>query len=520
MRKFNKKIKTLTLLLSMIISSVLIYSNNTFHVLADTIEYENNTEKNTIYFSELNVLSERVNSREWMTNHVSDDESIGDLSIPGTHDSTAYRTIFLHSAAKPWAVTQSKDITQQLNDGIRYFDFRTREDFKMYHGSVQVGTNLISHLNEITNFLKLHPREFIILRIKNENGNAYRLADSINKKILSNEHFKPYFVNYTDYNVKARDVRGKIILLNDVGVPLNISTPKWSHVYMQDDWRPSNFDVKFEEFDEFNKSIQKYSNLSVNHASFTFGTRSIWNTSKNMNERIYNYYSNNMIDLPKTGIVAMDYPTEKLINLILDKNKLSNLNRYEANPITINTGDNLTIETLCKHIKGLDRDKVHKIVFSRMPNSDSAKKLNLRSEVTFIDYSKRNCYIPIEIKDTKKNDNENKVAIFKFNAKNENNLGIKLKEFGVKGLRNYQENHDENSSIRNFFANYYDLSRIDNINEIDLNTLLEYAKSEYIEAKDIYLPWIGQLEDIFYKNNKLYIESYSEFGHCMVEISL
>merc|ERR1712226_1233509 len=89
--------------------------------------------------------SRAVDLTEWMTNlpNTLHDVPLNQLAIPGSHDSGAYwlntdlpiapdepRLIsFLGRCAKGvvrrWSLTQNLNITNQLQNGIRYFDMRT-----------------------------------------------------------------------------------------------------------------------------------------------------------------------------------------------------------------------------------------------------------------------------------------------------------------------------------------------------------------------------------------------------------
>jgi 1-phosphatidylinositol phosphodiesterase len=87
------------------------------------------------------------------------------LSIPGTHDSAAYTSPW------PFVSTQDMSFVQQLNSGIRYFDLRVglRNDVaEMCHGLAFLGTRLSEVLNIMYEFLETHPREAIIVQIKQD----------------------------------------------------------------------------------------------------------------------------------------------------------------------------------------------------------------------------------------------------------------------------------------------------------------------------------------------------------------
>lgn len=100
---------------------------------------------------------------DWMK-WVPDATSLSQLSIPGTHDSLAFYGGDL-------AQTQTLDLTEQLNAGIRAIDIRCRhiEDvFAIHHGVIFQKTYFGNVLDDATAFLQAHPSETIVMRVKEE----------------------------------------------------------------------------------------------------------------------------------------------------------------------------------------------------------------------------------------------------------------------------------------------------------------------------------------------------------------
>jgi 1-phosphatidylinositol phosphodiesterase len=92
---------------------------------------------------------------------------ISSLSIPGTHDSAAFMSTW------PFVATQSLTITQQLDAGIRYFDLRcgiVKDEVQMVHGRVVLGLKLSHLLMDMYLFLLKHPKEGIIVQMKQDRG--------------------------------------------------------------------------------------------------------------------------------------------------------------------------------------------------------------------------------------------------------------------------------------------------------------------------------------------------------------
>lgn len=107
-------------------------------------------------------------SDSWMSMYLKDNTELGEVSVPGTHDSAAYKMNGLSVFATPWAKTQDWNISDQLATGIRYLDLRVFDDMTMHHGIAWVGENLEYHLNEICQFLDFHPKDFIFIRLRAE----------------------------------------------------------------------------------------------------------------------------------------------------------------------------------------------------------------------------------------------------------------------------------------------------------------------------------------------------------------
>ncbi|CZT16902.1 uncharacterized protein RCC_02737 [Ramularia collo-cygni] len=101
---------------------------------------------------------------DWMS-RLNDDRLMSSLSIPGTHDSATY--------TRPWPFVSTQDLSiqEQLNSGIRYFDLRVglRNDVpEMCHGVAFLGLQLSDVLDVMYAFLEQHPREAIIVQIKQD----------------------------------------------------------------------------------------------------------------------------------------------------------------------------------------------------------------------------------------------------------------------------------------------------------------------------------------------------------------
>ncbi|XP_022903759.1 PI-PLC X domain-containing protein 1 isoform X2 [Onthophagus taurus] len=102
----------------------------------------------------------------WMSDNrkILGQKRIGTILIPGTHNSGAYG--FIPGFLQHYVLNQDKDIWTQLVFGIRYLDFRVgyypNEGFFINHDLMRI-TKLEPLLKEITSFMRLAPKEIIIL---------------------------------------------------------------------------------------------------------------------------------------------------------------------------------------------------------------------------------------------------------------------------------------------------------------------------------------------------------------------
>jgi hypothetical protein len=108
------------------------------------------------------------------------------LTIPGTHDSHALvgtplmpdantldpnRTainliVDWFAKATKAAECQDWNIATQLQNGVRYFDFRYGDDLRMRHGQLELPGKLPECLEVVSNFLDAHPQETVIVMAK------------------------------------------------------------------------------------------------------------------------------------------------------------------------------------------------------------------------------------------------------------------------------------------------------------------------------------------------------------------
>ena len=159
---------------------------------------------------------------DWMS-ELPDDIPLHELSIPGTHDTMAYPAKLTYIPK-----TQTLSIATQLIAGIRVLDIRCRHisnGCAIHHGQVYLDASLDTVLTAITDFLKAHPRETVLMML---NGNEHTAANNTRswedtfKAYKDKPKYKNYFWQRTGYSGQLPkptlgDVRGKIVLIQNFG---------------------------------------------------------------------------------------------------------------------------------------------------------------------------------------------------------------------------------------------------------------------------------------------------------------
>ncbi|QHB32566.1 phosphatidylinositol-specific phospholipase C [Yersinia canariae] len=166
-----------------------------------------------------------MNMRNWMS-RISDTQLLSQLSIPGTHDSASFLS---NVFGAEFTKTQSWNIREQLDNGVRFLDARCRlinDVFTMHHGAVFLKQQFGDILNSCIEFLKKNPTEFILLSVKQEHTTESS-TKSFNE-IMHDSYIEPHnkIFYLKNKNPSIRDIRGKIVLLrrysgNKVGIDVS-----------------------------------------------------------------------------------------------------------------------------------------------------------------------------------------------------------------------------------------------------------------------------------------------------------
>ncbi|BEI87077.1 hypothetical protein CcaverHIS002_0704230 [Cutaneotrichosporon cavernicola] len=140
-----------------------------------------------------------------------DDWSFGDVSLCGTHESSAQTGYFISKC-------QDRDVVTQLNEGVRVLDVRMRlsatGELETYHGIRPQYSTLKVYLDAIDAFLSAHPRETIMISLKEETPPD---APDFSKAVY--DLLKTYgdrFV-FTEHVPRLSEVRGKAQVMTRFG---------------------------------------------------------------------------------------------------------------------------------------------------------------------------------------------------------------------------------------------------------------------------------------------------------------
>lgn len=145
----------------------------------------------------------------WMST-ISNDTSICDLLIPGTHDTMTA------TCNQRYYKTQKLSLEEQLQCGVRFFDLRIRREMIAAHREWHSDITINDIMTTLQHFLEKYSSEVIIIRVQNANElkNDYpEYGLALKNELLK---FMPLFYkwnNRTEIFPKLGAVRGKIIAL-------------------------------------------------------------------------------------------------------------------------------------------------------------------------------------------------------------------------------------------------------------------------------------------------------------------
>lgn len=329
----------------------------------------NTTQSTCSNFDYLSDSHSNICNLNWMKS-IKNDTKLTDISIPGTHNSCS---MYGGDITR----TQSLSIEQQLSMGIRYLDARFKYvngDLCAYHGPINQHQTFSQFTSTVNNFLEKNPSETVIIRMKNEAGeyeNKEAFQERFNTTLSECKHFKQ--LSFEDGpDITLGKVRGSFIFMRDFWFAGGRLGYHYSDVYRQDQFiLKTNWDLpsKWENIKlhldnrlaNYNGTVFHNRTLSLNHLSGSSGVfpyfvasgksspsmnaPQLWTgqISKNCShlpdfQRGTCFFDYCTIDFSGTnhltsdwlakqekprnvGIIAADFPGERLIDRIIAQNK-------------------------------------------------------------------------------------------------------------------------------------------------------------------------------------------------------
>lgn len=244
------------------------------------------------------------------------------VSMPGTHNSASFAIRAGHLAAVVEATRcQWWNLRQQLVMGIRFLDLRVRPDGVLCHGRVGCALTLQEALEECSTFLRQHPEEVVITRIKDE-GASKATAKGVNKLVNSLVESAAYPF-YLQMRLPAlSEVRGRIVLLCDWaggllgmrwgGDKMSLQDEYW-HRTGTNKWRVVQMHI--------GREPPVADRLQVHFTSATALPRKVPITlARSVNPKLAAHLRVYPCGRRFWGIIAMDFPSASLCDLIIRSN--------------------------------------------------------------------------------------------------------------------------------------------------------------------------------------------------------
>ncbi len=265
-----------------------------------------------------------LNNSKWMS-ALPDSKKIGDISIPGTHETFA---LYGRLGADLYVQCQSMSIEEQLKAGIRFIDARCRflkeGTFSIHHGAFFQKKFFGEVIMALKKFLKNNPDETIFMRGKQEystesDENFIKVFNDYYKRFGGDDYFfAPEDPNSCNLPEDLGEVIEKIVIIENVS---GLQGVKWNCLRIQDDYKLNLFSSTHSKYKKVEKHLEA-SNKDKENIYLNFSSATGWLfpyvIADDVNEYLLDYLKVN--PTIKTGIVAMDYPGDDLIQTIINTN--------------------------------------------------------------------------------------------------------------------------------------------------------------------------------------------------------
>ncbi|CAK9053971.1 unnamed protein product [Durusdinium trenchii] len=259
-----------------------------------------------------------VQHPNWMKN-LSDQCLLGELFIPGTHDSCS-----LHGGDA--IQCQSLPLPKQFRAGIRYLDIRLRhfnDTLPVHHGLKFQHTNFTGVLRSCREFLEEEPSEGILMRVKQEYQAANNTTsfDQLVKGTCLSVLGAKWFVDYKGKleALTLGQLRGKILILQQYRGEKAPGAFRYGCLDIQDEYSlPTVFHIKSKISQIEDHFKKKRGCVSLNHLSGSGAGCYPYTCARNTNSAALEVLRRN--ETMQGTIVAADFPGSGLISEIVRRN--------------------------------------------------------------------------------------------------------------------------------------------------------------------------------------------------------
>ncbi len=167
---------------------------------------------------------------DWLS-MIKDETKVCKLSIPGTHDSMTGMGFYLpviKNISNMTAISQLCTFDEQMNNGIRFFDFRPvvgidtlatdpeeKQILRLAHGFTEVNVKFEEALDWMQEYLGQHPSEFFIVKIQADNGmESQQNWTLLLHKLLDKSKYDGFFIKNWRPEITVGEMRGKVLILS------------------------------------------------------------------------------------------------------------------------------------------------------------------------------------------------------------------------------------------------------------------------------------------------------------------
>lgn len=249
---------------------------------------------------------------DWMRN-LPDGRSLALVSIPGTHDSATWKGISNYDRA------QSLTLSAQLALGVRALDIRLRQVGKallVYHGPVDERVGFDEVRDACAAFLKAHPSETILMRVKRETAAKAPIGSFMD---AFEGYGGPFYRASSRTTIpKIGDVRGRIVVLDDVGLlpdAIGYANPTMS---VQDLWDTSDMGAKTKAILSHLAKAREAKEEGVWFLNYT--SSSTFAVGQLANAQAVNAQVDAALGKGHLGTIFMNFPGAALVGKVVESN--------------------------------------------------------------------------------------------------------------------------------------------------------------------------------------------------------